>query len=111
MSEQIDVNKVIDGINNDPRVKINEDGTKTVSLGEPVQVRGETVSKVTFRRPKGRDWRETDKETGELAKGFRLAAALADLPMSVFDSMDGDDALLCATVAGTMGKKLPTGGM
>ncbi len=106
----VDTAKVVADLDDDPRVTVNEDGRKTVTLSTPVEVRGEKVLKVTFRQPKGRDWRESGQDAGELGKGFRLASSLSDLPMSVFDEMDGADALLCVTVAGTMGKKLGIGG-
>jgi hypothetical protein len=113
MSDQA-VAELLKAVEQNEQVRTNEDGTKTVVLSSAVKTGSgahvKEISEVTFRKPKGRDWRETDKETGDLAKAFRLASCLSDLPMSAFDSMEGDDALLCATIAGTMGKKLKTGG-
>ena len=93
-----------------PQVTFNEDGTKTIRLMTPVKFGDKTIDSITFRKPTGHDWRETDKETGEVGKSFRLAAAIGDISITVLDRMDGEDALLCARVAGTMGKKLLIGG-
>jgi hypothetical protein len=87
------------------QLRVNDDGTKTVFLTEPVEYANGEITEVTFRKPKGRDWRETDKVKGDVAKSFALAGVLADLPSKVFDRMEGEDALLCAAVAATMGKK------
>jgi hypothetical protein len=94
----------------DDRVTENEDGTKTVTLDNPVEHGGKLIEAITFRRPCGRDMRELDKESGDVGKGFRLASALGDVSMAVIDKMGADEALLCARVAGGMGKRLKTGG-
>ena len=94
----------------DELVAENDDGTKTVTLDVPITVGGKEVASVTFRKAKGRDMLETDKDSGDLAKAFRLASVLGDIPFSAMASMEAEDALRCSRVAGTMGKKSRTGG-
>jgi hypothetical protein len=100
---------VLQEIADNPQVTVNEDGTKTVKLTEPVTYAKKQLTEVTFREPRGRDWRETDKVDGEISKSLALAASLSDKPLRVFDDMIGEDALLCGVVAGTMGKKSQIG--
>ena len=97
-------------IDEDPRVVVNDDGTKTVKLLEPVTFKGEEITELTFQRPKGKDWLKTDEQKGDLGKAFSLAASICGKPMSLFCAMNGEDALFCSQVASTMGKKFPTGG-
>lgn len=101
--------EALEEILGNPAVTTNEDGTRTVKLEEPVRFNNQDVTELTFRKPRGKDWRKTDGEKGDLAKGYKLAACLTAYPLSVFDDMTGDDALLCVGVATTMGKKLRTG--
>jgi hypothetical protein len=104
------IDAAADDLAADPHVVVNEDGTKTVTLDEPIDIDKAEITHVTFRKPRGKDWLETDKRDGDLAKGFTLAASLSGLPFSAFEKMDGGDALLCSRVASTMGKKSKTGG-
>ncbi len=97
-------------VDENPQVETHEDGTRTVTLTEPVMYAKTQLNTLTFRKPKGRDWRETDRADGEAGKAFSMAASLCDKPMKLFDDMEGDDALLCVAVAGVMGKSLSTGG-
>ena len=103
------IDKIIAELDANENVIKNEDGTKTVLLTETVSHNGSMIDKVTFRKPRGKDLRVMDMEKGDLAKGFRLAASLSGLSFATFDEMTGDDAMLCTTVASTMGKKLITG--
>lgn len=97
--------QAVEFVNASEQVKINDDGTKTVTLSEPITFNNKEVTEVTFRRPRGRDWAKTDSVKGEISKGFVLAGALSGYPAKLFEDMDGDDALICSAVAGTMGKK------
>ena len=110
MSEDKDIEEALEKLRNDDRVTFNEDGTKTVRLEYPVKYNNKDIEELTFRRPRGADWRNTDREDGGIGKAFMMAAALTGYPLSVFDNMDGEDALVCSAVAGTMGKKSKIGG-
>lgn len=111
---------LLQAVADDDGVIENDDGTRTVYLEVPIQIikkparRGEPeetedVGELVFRRPTAKDWLETDKEKGDLAKNFRLAAKLCGLSYANFLALDGADAIRCTQVANTMGKKLPTG--
>jgi len=93
----------------DPRVKTNEDGTRTVTLLNPIKTKRGEIREVTYNIPKGRDWMATDSKKGDFGKAVALAASVANIPLVVFEAMDEEDFLLCVQVVGTMGKKLPTG--
>lgn len=94
----------------DPRVSVMKEGRRVVTLAEPFKFLDKEISTITFRKPKGKDWRAMDAEKGEIGKAYALAAALSGQDVAVFDEMDGDDALLCVLVASVMGKKSKTGG-
>lgn len=99
------VEKALGALEENPNVTSNEDGTKTVKLEYPVEHKDKLIETLTFRRPKGKDWLRTDEEKGDLAKTFRLAASTAGVTIDVIKNMDGEDAMLCAQVAGSFGKK------
>ena len=92
-----------------PRVRTNDDGTRTVTLADPVKTKRGEIKEVTYQIPKGRDWMATDSQKGDFSKAVALAASVANLPIVVFEAMSEADFLLCVQVVGTMGKKSPTG--
>ncbi len=112
--------RVLQVIADDEGIIDNGDGTRTVVLESPLKLakkvrRGEhddveEVTELTFRKSTAKDWLETDKETGEMAKQFRFAARLCGISYGNFLTLSGDDASRCIAVANTMGKELPTGG-
>lgn len=101
--------ETLDIVEKHPRVEEHDDGKRTVTLATSVETKKGLVESLTFRKPKGRDWRDTDRAKGQFAKMYALAAALTDQPAYIFDKMDGDDALLCTMVASIMGKSRTTG--
>lgn len=107
MTEESDeLLKVLKELEEHDQVRTDDDGARTVTLADPVQHRGRTFEEVVFSRaPRGHDWLETDKAEGNFGKGLRLAASLSGVPFQVFLNMSGDDAMLCVSVAGVMGKK------
>jgi len=92
------------------QVEFHENGTRTVTLTEPVQYNNQPVRTLKFKKPKGKDYRAMDRQKGDIGKSYALAGSLCGFPMRIFDDMEGDDALLCVAVAGTMGKKSRTSG-
>lgn len=112
---RVAIDELLKELEEDEHVVFGENGTKTVCLREPIEVkRGkdkEEIDEVVFpRKPKGKDWLRVDEEQGDLAKSFRLASLLTGLPFKAFHDMDGEDALLCGKVAMTMGKDSRDGG-
>lgn len=99
------IDSVTQEVNENPRVTCNENGTKTLELLEPIKDGNQEITELTFRLPCGRDWLETDKEEGAIGKSFRLAASLSGMKFGTICNMDGEDAMLCGTIASTMGKK------
>ena len=68
------------------------------------------IAELTFKKPKARDLLVVDEEEGSVAQSLRLVAQLSGISYKNILALDGEDAMLCATVAGTMGKKSATGG-
>lgn len=97
-------------VNAHPQVSALKEGKRVVTLSEPFTFISKEISTITFRKPKGKDWRAMDAEEGDIGKAYCLAAALSGQDISVFDEMGGEDALLCVLVASVMGKKSKTGG-
>ena len=93
----------------EPNVTDNGDGTVTVLLTEPVTYAKHVYESITLRKSRGKDWREASPGKGEFDRTIRLAASVAGVPLRVFDEMDGEDAMLCAGIAGLLGKKSRTG--
>lgn len=65
---------------------------KTFDLKFPVPFGGETVDKVTLRRPKGREIRAMNNGKGsQIDRSFEMMASLADREVELFDDMDAAD--------------------
>lgn len=107
--EEDDIAKLIETLDGVGRIVTNADGTRTLTLKEPFEYNSQQVHELTFRRAKGKDYKATDKVDGAISTSYCFAARLCGYPETIFDEMDGDDAMLCSAVANTMGKKLPTG--
>ena len=90
---------------NDELVKLNDDGTRTVTLGTPVEYNNSQVEALTFRKPKGRDWMAVDNVSGDIAKSVAIACRICSYPKKVFEEMEEDDFLRCLNVTNIMGKK------
>lgn len=104
--EEAEAKKAEQKLLSDPRVSVNDDGTKTVILSVPVERKGlSPIEEVTFRKPKGKDWLAADRAKGKMEAATRMAASISGLPYEVFLEMDGDDMLLCVGISGLMGKK------
>ncbi len=71
----------------------NADGSVTVDLEYPISDAGETVSQLTLRRVKGKEFRQINL-TALAEKGDALLAVigqLAAIPPSSLDQLDGSD--------------------
>lgn len=65
---------------------------KTFELKFPVPFNGETITKVTLRRPKGREIRAMNNGKGsQIDRSFEMMASLADREVELFDEMDAAD--------------------
>ncbi len=80
--------------------------TVTVPLSEPVTVDGKTYDSLTFRRMKARDTLVADDESNQIAAGYKMFAALADVSLDVILELDIEDlAEVGVAVAPLMGKR------
>ena len=87
------------------------DGAKTVALQYPIEANGETLTSLTLRRPKMGDMKAMDGVTGDVARQAALIGALAGIPPSSVDELDGEDFMtISSAVADFFGGALPTGG-
>ncbi|GHA13279.1 hypothetical protein GCM10007989_04830 [Devosia pacifica] len=78
----------------------------TVPLSEPVTYDGVTYTELTFRRMKARDTLVGEGETNEVMAGYKMFAALADVPVEVILELDMEDiSEVGAKVAPLMGKR------
>ncbi len=69
-------------------------------LKQPVSFGGENVTELAFRRPKARDLRPLPM--GELKAGdlLDLAARLAEVPPSLLDELEAEDAMAVMALVG-----------
>lgn len=69
-----------------------EDSTRSVKLREPIQFGSETITELTLRKPKAKDFRNMPAEpnVGDL---LNLAGRLSGQPPSVIDELGVDDML------------------
>lgn len=74
----------------------------TVPLQSPVTLGEVTYDKLTFRRMKARDALVGEEETSQVMAGYRMFAALADVPVEVILDLDMEDLTEVATQAATM---------
>lgn len=82
-----------------------------VTLKHPIDVAGETVTRVTVRRPLVKHLKAMDAVEGEVAKLAALLAGLSGLPPAAVDQMDAGDFTACtAPLVGFFGKPPATGG-
>lgn len=66
--------------------------TKLFPLTHPFDFKGERVSEVTLRRPKGREIRAMQNGKGsQIDRSFALMASLAEREVELFDDMDAAD--------------------
>ena len=80
--------------------------TVTVPLGTPVTVDGKTYAELTFRRMKARDTLAGEGEQDQIAAGYKLFAALADVPLDVILELDIEDlGEIGGKIAPLMGKQ------
>ena len=78
----------------------------TVTLKHPVTVDGTKYETLGLRRMKARDALVGEGETNETMAGFKMFAALADVPVEVILDLDMEDLTeLAAKVAPLMGKR------
>lgn len=72
---------------------INSDGSVTVDLQFPIKIGGEEVSQITLRRIKGAQFRQMSlarmQDKGD--ELLKMIQALADIPPSSIDQLDGVD--------------------
>lgn len=89
-----------------PRIRRNDDGTVTLTLIHPVSViykrdgseRKDTIRELTFHRVTGADMRAVSSFTNDQERGIRLMCRLANIPVAVFDRLDGADIDGCSEV-------------
>lgn len=65
--------------------------TTDVVLDYPVEFQGETVTKLTLRRIKGKDLKKLDSRGEDMESSFLLFADLAEMSPEFFDEVDGAD--------------------
>ncbi|SFQ55660.1 Phage tail assembly chaperone protein, E, or 41 or 14 [Roseivivax halotolerans] len=65
--------------------------TKTVDLAEPIVVKDETYTSLTFRRRKAKDLAVMDLVQGEQRKFLAMLASMADVALPVIEELDADD--------------------
>lgn len=79
--------------------------TVTVPLSQPVEHDGKTYSELTFRPMKARDALVAEGEESQVMAGYKLFAALADVPVEVILDLEmADLAKVGEEVAPMMGK-------
>ena len=79
--------------------------TVTIPLAEPVEHDGKVYKELTFRRMKAKDALVADGEQNQVMAGYRLFAALADVPVEVILELEMLDlAKVGEEVAPLMGK-------
>ncbi|MCI0668391.1 MAG: phage tail assembly protein [Methylococcaceae bacterium] len=66
-----------------------------ITLKTPVQAFGEEITELKLRRPKGKDFRAITSTT-PMGMTLDLAGALADVPPSTIDQLDGEDVMKLA---------------
>lgn len=71
----------------------------TITLTEPVKVEGKTVTAITFRAPKGRDWKRWGSEPDGPKRTMGLLADLSMTEEAVFDELVMEDHARCVGVA------------
>jgi hypothetical protein len=79
--------------------------TVTVPLTEKVEHEGKSYTELTFRRMKARDALTAEGEESQIMAGYKLFAALADVPVEVILELEMVDlAKIGEEVAPMMGK-------
>jgi hypothetical protein len=69
-----------------------EDGSFVLQLEEPIQLgKGEPTTRLRFRRPKGRDFREFPTEPKKLGEFLTMAARLCGRPSAELDDLCAGD--------------------
>ena len=73
-----------------------------IALKHPFEVGDETVDKLIInRRPKAKDLKAMDQESGDIAKSACLLATLAEVPTVYVDQMDARDFMRAAEIVGS----------
>lgn len=86
--------------------------TQSIKLQYPITAHGETIDTLELPRPRVKHLKALDEAVGDVEKSVRLISALAGIPPSAVEEMDGEDfAAVSEVVAGFFGGVLPTGGM
>lgn len=76
------------------------------TLVDPIMVDGQEVTELTFRRIKGKDLRDMERQPGNTEKSFFIIARLSGLPPEAVDEMDGEDIDACSEIIeGFMGRR------
>lgn len=86
----------------------------TITLKEPIQAHGETISTLEIRAPKGKDFKKIPGASMDAPFKMILdfAAILADVPPSALDELSVEDVEeVCRVVGPFLGKSPATGGM
>ena len=86
-------------------------------LKHPIEIKAasgqvmETITELRLRRPKGKHLKATDAAKGEVGKTLALIVAIAGIPASAADEIDGEDLAAIGEVMGNFfGVSLTTGG-
>lgn len=105
---------ITDRLDMEEYVERHDDGSVTLHLDYPVQVKKgkemEDVEHLTFRRSSGADWMAMDSVKGEMTKMAKLASELCGMPMYVMKKLDGDDFARMLQIVNNMGNHQKTGG-
>ncbi len=94
------------------------DAPITITLTHPIEIKNgegeiiETIRQLTLPRAQAKHLRAMDKATGDVGKSLALIAALAGVPPSHLDGLDGEDFMvLSGALADFLGVPQPTGAM
>ncbi|RMG58794.1 MAG: phage tail assembly protein [Gammaproteobacteria bacterium] len=90
---------------------MSDNAIKTIRLKYPITANGEVIDTLELPRPRVKHLKALDEAEGDVDKSVRLISALAAIPPSAVEEMDGEDfAAVSEAVAGFFGGVLPTGG-
>lgn len=75
-------------------------------LKHPIKLEGRDITFLDFRRMKGKDIRDMDREPTNLEKAFFMIARLAGLPPEGVDELDAEDFEAASKIVeGFMGRR------
>jgi hypothetical protein len=85
------------------RVKVNEDGSKTVQLSEPIKSMGNVVVELTVKKPKVKHLKAIDPKKSQAEQSIALMAVLTNsTPLDLEELSLDDFALLTSCLGGAL---------